>query len=290
MEGTMEYTHTQGFEKYVSFARKAPMLDAQEEFSLASGALHNNTKAAGQLIACHLKLVLKLAHTYKGYGFPLEDIVAQGNLGLMDALRHFDPNKGFRFSTYAMWWVRASIHEYILQNWSVVRLSKSRTHKKLFFTLRKTLRQIEAQIQAKELPTTTDKVAYAASKLGVELGETQSMLARLTLRDGSLNAPILEGNEEETELLELLADEEASQEERLMDSQDKSYKKVLLMQAIANLNPREQIIFTGRRLNEQPQTLEEISHKLGISRERVRQIENSAFIKVQKNMQRTYAF
>lgn len=286
----MEYAHTHGFEKYVSFARKAPMLDAQQELSLASEVLHNNAKAVRQLIASHLKLVLKLANTYKGYGFPLEDIVAQGNLGLMNALRHFDPDKGFRFSTYAMWWIRASIQEYILQNWSLVRLGKTSTHKKLFFTLRKTLRQIEAQIQAKELPANTDKIACAAAKLGVELSDAQSMIARLTIRDGSLNAPISEGSEEETELLELLADDTTSQEERLMDSQDKSYKKRLLIQAIANLDPREQIIFTGRRLKEQPQTLEEMSHKLGISRERVRQIENKAFIKVQKTMQRSYAF
>jgi RNA polymerase sigma-32 factor len=231
-----------------------------------------------------------MARDYKGYGFPPEDLVAQGNLGLMAAVKNFDATKGARFASYAVWWVRSSIQEYVMNNWSLVRLGRTGTNKRLFFTLRSTLKKVEQDINQGILPKDTNKFSKAAELLSVSLDEVLLMLEKMTCRDYSLNSPITDDGSRDAEVLDLIMDNNEDQEAILIDDFDMKRKRELLHAAIASLNEREQKIFNKRYLSEEPGTLDDISRALGISRERVRQIGNAAFIKIQKSMHRASAF
>ena len=260
---------------YLKEIKKFPMLSKQEEYDLATALKDNNdTHAAHKLVTSHLRLVAKIAVGYKGYGLPLSDVIAEGNIGLMQAVRKFEPEKGFRLATYAMWWVKASIQEYVLKSWSLVKIGTTASQKKLFFNLRK----IKSRIQAfEEGDLKSKQVSYIAENLGVSENDVVSMNRRI-IGDSSLNVNIsLEGGGEWQDFLE---DDKESQESILIKDNELSYRKTLLNEAMNNLNDRERNIFISRRLNDETSTLEELSQKYNISRERVRQIESRAFDKV----------
>ncbi|MEM1103828.1 MAG: RNA polymerase sigma factor RpoH [Pseudomonadota bacterium] len=267
--------------KYLSDIRKFPMLEKDEEYMLAKRfAEHTDGDAAQRLVTSHLRLVAKIAMGYRGYGLPLGEVISEGNVGLMQAVKRFDPEKGFRLATYAMWWIRAAIQEYILRSWSLVKLGTTAAQKKLFFNLRKLKGQIDAIEDGDLRP---ENVTTIATKLGVSEDEVISMNRRLSGPDNSLNAPLRADSEGEWQDW-LVDDNHIDAESALADSEEMDLRRSLLETALETLNEREQHILRERRLQDSPTTLEELSKQYGISRERVRQIEVRAFEKLQKAM------
>ncbi|GAK46449.1 RNA polymerase sigma-32 subunit RpoH [Tepidicaulis marinus] len=268
--------------RYLQEIRKFPMLEPQEEYMLAKRwKEHDDSEAAHKLVTSHLRLVAKIAMGYRGYGLPTAEVISEGNVGLMQAVKRFDPEKGFRLSTYAMWWIRASIQEYILRSWSLVKIGTTAAQKKLFFNLRKMKGQLKAFEEGDLNPET---VTTIADRLGVTTDDVISMNRRLAGPDNSLNAPLRQDGEQSGEWQDWLVDEEADQEVRLGDSEELEQRRSMLQMAMQSLNEREMHILTERRLKDEPATLEELSQEYGISRERVRQIEVRAFEKLQKAM------
>jgi RNA polymerase sigma-32 factor len=272
-----------GLSRYLSEIRKFPMLAKDEEFMLAKRwQEHQDPEAAHKLVTSHLRLVAKIAMGYRGYGLPIGEVISEGNVGLMQAVKKFDPDKGFRLATYAMWWIRASIQEYILRSWSLVKMGTTAAQKKLFFNLRKAKSEIAALQEGDLRP---EQVSQIATKLGVLDEEVVSMNRRLSGGDASLNSPLRADSESEWQ--DWLVDEETpSQEELVADTQEKSIRMSLLEEAMTELTDRERHILTERRLKDEPTTLEELASEYGVSRERVRQIEVRAFEKLQKAMMR----
>jgi RNA polymerase sigma-32 factor len=270
-----------GLSRYLSEIRKFPMLAKDEEFMLAKRwQEHQDPEAAHKLVTSHLRLVAKIAMGYRGYGLPIGEVISEGNVGLMQAVKKFDPDKGFRLATYAMWWIRASIQEYILRSWSLVKMGTTAAQKKLFFNLRKAKSEIAALQEGDLRP---EQVSQIATKLGVLDEEVVSMNRRLSGGDASLNSPLRADSESEWQ--DWLVDEETpSQEELVADTQEKSIRMSLLEEAMTELTDRERHILTERRLKDEPTTLEELASEYGVSRERVRQIEVRAFEKLQKAM------
>ena len=264
--------------RYLQEIRKFPMLAVDEEFMLAKRwQEHQDTEAAHRLVTSHLRLVAKIAMGYRGYGLPLSELISEGNVGMMQAVKRFDPDRGFRLATYAMWWIRAAIQEYILHSWSLVKMGTTAAQKKLFFNLRK----LKGQLQAiEEGDLSPENVAKIATALDVPEVDVVNMNRRLAAPDHSLNAPLRSDSEGEWQ--DWLVDEGESQETKLGDRQELGLRRDLLVKAMSHLNERERDILTHRRLREQPTTLEDLSQKYGISRERVRQIEVRAFEKLQK--------
>jgi RNA polymerase sigma-32 factor len=270
-----------GLSRYLSEIRKFPLLEPQEEYMLAKRwREHEDPDAAHRLVTSHLRLVAKIAMGYRGYGLPISEIVSEGNVGLMQAVKRFEPDRGFRLATYAMWWIRAAIQEYILRSWSLVKMGTTAAQKKLFFNLRKAKSEISALEEGDLRP---DQVRQIATKLGVLDEEVVSMNRRLAGPDASLNAPLRADSENEWQ--DWLADEDAvSQETQLAESEEKQIRMALLEEAMTELTDRERHILTERRLKDDPTTLEELAAQYGVSRERVRQIEVRAFEKLQKAM------
>jgi RNA polymerase sigma-32 factor len=264
--------------RYLQEIRKFPMLEPQEEYMLAKGwREHGEVESAHKLVTSHLRLVAKIAMGYRGYGLPLNELISEGNVGMMQAVKRFEPERGFRLATYAMWWIRAAIQEYILHSWSLVKMGTTAAQKKLFFNLRKMKNQIKA---VEEGDLTPEHVAKIATELNVAEDDVVQMNRRLAAPDHSLNAPLrIDGD---GEWQDWLVDETASQEITLAESQELSQRKQLLERALKVLNPRERRILMERRLKEEPTTLEDLSKEYNISRERVRQIEVRAFEKLQK--------
>ena len=271
-----------GLSRYLAEIRKFPMLAKDEEFMLAKRwQEHQDPQAAHRLVTSHLRLVAKIAMGYRGYGLPIGEVISEGNVGLMQAVKKFDPDKGFRLATYAMWWIRASIQEYILRSWSLVKMGTTAAQKKLFFNLRKAKSEIEALQEGDLRP---DQVSQIATKLGVLDEEVVSMNRRLAGGDASLNASLRADGESEWQDW-LVDDTTPSQESVIADSQETSIRMELLQEAMAELTDREHHILTERRLKDDPTTLEELAGEYSVSRERVRQIEVRAFEKLQKAMQ-----
>ena len=270
----------QGLSRYLTEIRKFPMLAKDEEFMLAKRwTEHQDAESAHRLVTSHLRLVAKIAMGYRGYGLPIGEVISEGNVGLMQAVKKFDPDKGFRLATYAMWWIRASIQEYILRSWSLVKMGTTAAQKKLFFNLRKAKSQISAFEEGDLRP---EHLSAIATKLGVSEEEVTNMNRRLG-GDASLNAPLRADGESEWQ--DWLADDTAvSQETHLAESEEKSIRMGLLQEAMEELTDREKHILTERRLKDDPVTLEELAGQYGVSRERVRQIEVRAFEKLQKAM------
>jgi len=267
-----------GLSKYLEEIRRFPMLEPQEEYMLAkSWREHGDRDAAHKLVTSHLRLVAKIAMGYRGYGLPISEIVSEGNVGLMQAVKRFEPDKGFRLATYAMWWIKAAIQEYILRSWSLVKMGTTANQKKLFFNLRKAKSKISALNDGDLKP---DQVAQIAKRLGVTEKDVVDMNRRLG-GDSSLNAPIRDDGDS-GEWQDWLADDSAGQEEILADSEEMDNRRTALDHALTVLNDRERRIFEARRLADDPVTLEELAAEFGVSRERVRQIEVRAFEKVQK--------
>jgi len=264
--------------RYLQEIRKFPMLEPQEEYMLAKGwREHGEVESAHKLVTSHLRLVAKIAMGYRGYGLPLNELISEGNVGMMQAVKRFEPERGFRLATYAMWWIRAAIQEYILHSWSLVKMGTTAAQKKLFFNLRKMKNQIKA---VEEGDLTPEHVTKIATELNVAEDDVVQMNRRLAAPDHSLNAPLrIDGD---GEWQDWLVDETASQEIMLAESQELSQRKQLLERALKVLNPRERRILMERRLKEEPTTLEDLSKEYNISRERVRQIEVRAFEKLQK--------
>jgi RNA polymerase sigma-32 factor len=259
------------------------MLEPEEEFMLAKRwQEHADSEAAHKLVTSHLRLVTRIAMGYRGYGLPIGEVISEGNVGLMQAVKRFEPDKGFRLATYAMWWIRASIQEYILRSWSLVKMGTTAAQKKLFFNLRRMKGQIKALEDGDLRP---DQVKQIATKLGVPEDDVISMNRRLG-GDASLNAPVRADMEGGGEWQDWLVDETPGQEERLVESEELSQRKSYLANAMASLNERERRIFEARRLAEEPATLEDLSEEFGVSRERIRQIEVRAFEKVQAAVQK----
>ena len=273
-----------GLTHYVEEIRRFPMVERQEEYMLAKRwREHGDRDAAHRLVTSHLRLVTKIARDYRGYGLPISEVISEGNVGLMQAVQRFDPEKGFRLATYAMWWIKAEIQEYILRSWSLVKMGTTASQKKLFFNLRKVKGQIRAIEEGDLRP---EQVAEIATRLGVSEEDVMSMNRRLS-GDTSLNAPVRA--ESEGEWQDWLVDETESQETALVESEELSMRIKLLEEALQKLNDRERRVFEVRRRQEEPLTLEELSQEFGVSRERIRQIEVRAFEKVQNAMKHRVA-
>ena len=269
-----------GLSIYLAQIKKFPMLDAEEEYMLAKNWKDNgNLKAAHKLVTSHLRLVAKIAMGYRGYGLPVNELISEGNIGLMQAVKKFDPDKGFRLATYAMWWIKASIQEYVLRSWSLVKMGTTNAQKKLFFNLKKIKNQI-APNQEGDLKD--DQVKEISKRLDVESHEIVNMNRRMMGHEKSLNDPIKSGETEEWQ--DWLVDDTLDQELIVSQKQEYNDKKALLESAMKILNEREKEIITARRLLEEPETLENLSKKYKVSRERIRQIETKAFEKLQKSM------
>jgi RNA polymerase sigma-32 factor len=267
-----------GLTRYLEEIRRFPMLEPQEEYMLAKRwREHGDREAAHRLVTSHLRLVAKIAMGYRGYGLPISEVISEGNVGLMQAVKRFEPEKGFRLATYAMWWIKASIQEYILRSWSLVKMGTTANQKKLFFNLRKAKSKISALQDGDLRP---DQVAIIAKRLGVTEQDVIEMNRRLG-GDTSLNAPIRDDGDS-GEWQDWLADDSASQETVLAEAEELDNRRKALSQALEVLNDRERRIFEARRLSDSPITLEELADEFGVSRERVRQIEVRAFEKVQK--------
>ena len=267
-----------GLSRYMDEIRRFPMLLPQEEYMLAkSYTEHGDVDAAHKLVTSHLRLVAKIAMGYRGYGLPMGEVVSEGNVGLMQAVKKFEPERGFRLATYAMWWIKASIQEYVLRSWSLVKMGTTASQKRLFFNLRKAKTKLQALGEGDLRP---DQVAEIATKLNVSEADVISMNRRLG-GDASLNSPIKAGEGESGEWQDWLVDDSASQEAMLIENDEMDSRRNMLSGALGDLNERERRIFTARRLAEEPVTLEELSAEFNISRERVRQIEVRAFEKVQ---------
>jgi len=268
-----------GLNRYLSEIKKFPILAPEEEYMLAKRwREHGDTDAAAKLVNSHLRLVAKIAMGYRGYGLPVSELISEGNIGLMQGVKKFEPERGFRLATYAMWWIRASIQEFILRSWSLVKMGTTAAQKKLFFNLRRMKNQIEAFEEGDLKPA---DVAKIAKDLGVSEDEVVSMNRRMGMGgDTSLNAP-LQSTEGEGQWQDFLVDSGPLQDELIADDQESRVRHDLLMDALETLNDREKHILTERRLVDEPQTLEELSQVYGVSRERIRQIEVRAFEKLQ---------
>tara|TARA_B100001121_G_scaffold238091_1_gene211760 strand:+ start:82 stop:978 length:897 start_codon:yes stop_codon:yes gene_type:complete len=265
---------------YLSQIKKFPMLDAEEEYLLAKNwKERGNLKAAHKLVTSHLRLVAKIAMGYRGYGLPVNELISEGNIGLMQAVKKFDPDKGFRLATYAMWWIKASIQEYVLRSWSLVKMGTTTAQKKLFFNLKKIKNQIAPE---QEGDLRDNQVKEISKRLDVDSEEVINMNRRMMGQEKSLNSPIKDGEADEWQ--DWLVDENLDQELLLSQKQEFDDRKELLNNSMSILDERETDILKARRLSENPKTLEELSAKFKISRERVRQIETKAFEKLQKSM------
>jgi len=268
-----------GLSAYLDQIKKFPMLEAEEEYMLAKNwRSTGNIKSAEKLVTSHLRLVAKIAMGYKGYGLPVNEMISEGNVGLMQAVKKFEPEKGFRLATYAMWWIKASIQEYILRSWSLVKIGTTTAQKKLFFNLKKLKNQIAPQTEG---DLRNEHVSEIANKLDVSKDEVVSMNRRLSGKEFSLNSPI---GEDGDEWQDWLVDKELDHDLKFAHKEEMEQRKDLLKNSIKVLNEREKEILYSRRLNDNPTTLEDLSKKYKISRERVRQIENKAFEKLQKHM------
>ena len=268
-----------GLSAYLSQIKKFPMLEAEEEYMLAKNwKSTGNIKSAEKLVTSHLRLVAKIAMGYRGYGLPLNEIISEGNVGLMQAVKKFEPDKGFRLATYAMWWIKASIQEYILRSWSLVKIGTTTAQKKLFFNLKKLKNQIAPKSEG---DLRKEHVSEIASKLDVNEDEVVSMNRRLAGKEHSLNAPV---GEDGDQWQDWVVDKEMDQELNFAQKEELDQRKDLLKDSIKILNDREKEILYSRRLTDEPSTLEDLSKKFKISRERIRQIENKAFEKLQKHM------
>ena len=273
-------TSESGLSLYLSQIKKFPMLDAEEEYMLAKNwKERGNLKAAHKLVTSHLRLVAKIAMGYKGYGLPVSELISEGNIGLMQAVKKFDPDKGFRLATYAMWWVKAAIQEYVLRSWSLVKMGTTAAQKKLFFNLKKLKQQIAPR---QEGDLRKEQVQEISERLGVKSEEVVSMNRRMMGHEKSLNDPV--GTGEKDEWQDWIVDDSLDQELLISQKQELEEKKSLLNNAMKILNDREKQIINERKLSNNPKTLEELSKKYKISRERIRQIENKAFEKLQKSM------
>jgi RNA polymerase sigma-32 factor len=267
--------------RYLQEIRQFPMLSHDEEFMLAKSWLeHDDVDSAHKMVTSHLRLVAKIASGYRGYGLPLAELISEGNVGLMQAVKKFDPDRGFRLATYAMWWIRASIQEYVLHSWSLVKMGTTASQKKLFFNLRRIKGKLKAIESGDLSPETVEKIA---TELAVPEKDVVEMNRRMAGADHSLNAP-MRADEDGGEWMEWLVDETQSQEIELAERDELERRRDLLGQAMGSLNERERFILTERRLQDEPQTLEDLSKVYNISRERVRQIEVRAFEKLQKAM------
>ena len=265
---------------YLQEIKRFPILTAEEEYMLAKRFKeHGDSKAAHKLVTSHLRLVAKIAMGYRGYGLPVTDLISEGNVGIMRAVKKFDPEKGFRLSTYAMWWIRAQIQEYVLHSWSLVKIGTTAAQKKLFFNLRKLKNQLQSIDDGNLSP---ENVREIASRLNVKEAEVTSMEGRLFSGDQSLNVQL--GHETNTEWQDAIVDESDTQDTIFEKKDEKNYRKKLFLEALKVLNPREKEIIKLRRLDEIPKKLEELSVKFKISRERVRQIEEKAMDKLQKEI------
>ena len=274
-----------GLSRYLDEIRKFPMLERDEEYMLAKRwREHDDRDAAHKLVTSHLRLVGRIAMGYRGYGLPINEVISEGNVGLMQAVKRFEPDKGFRLATYAMWWIRASIQEYILRSWSLVKMGTTASQKKLFFNLRKIKGQLKALEEGDLHP---DNVKKISTRLGVSEEDVISMNRRLS-GDSSLNAPV-RSDSEGGEWMDWLVDDTTDQETALGDSEELERRREFLKSAMNDLNEREKRIFTARRLSDDPITLEDLSHEFDVSRERIRQIEVRAFEKVQKAVQKSAA-
>ncbi len=272
----------QGLNRYLQEIRRFPMLDPEEEYILAKRWVeHQDTEAAHKMVTSHLRLAAKIAMGYRGYGLPQAEVISEANVGLMQAVKRFDPDKGFRLATYAMWWIRASIQEYILRSWSLVKLGTTSAQKKLFFNLRKAKSRIGALEEGDLRP---ENVARIAHDLNVSEEEVISMNRRLSAGDASLNATIGSDEDSATQWQDWLEDEDADQASNYAEADELSVRRELLAQAMAVLNDREKDILMQRRLQDEPVTLEDLSTRYDVSRERIRQIEVRAFEKLQKRM------
>ena len=280
---TLSISPEAGLSRYLSEIRKFPMLEKDEEFMLAKRwQEHEDSEAAHRLVTSHLRLVAKIAMGYRGYGLPVAEVISEGNVGLMQAVKKFDPDKGFRLATYAMWWIRASIQEYILRSWSLVKMGTTAAQKKLFFNLRRMKSKMQALEEGDLKPHQVEEIA---TKLGVTEAEVMSMNGRLSGPDSSLNAPLRQDGEAEWQ--DWLTDKDAeSAEDTLVESDEFDTRMTLLQEAMGQLNERERHIIQERRLTEDPKTLEDLARVYGVSRERIRQIEVRAFDKLQKEMKR----
>ena len=268
-----------GLASYLAQIKKFPMLDYEEEYMLAKNWKETgNLKAAEKLVTSHLRLVAKIAMGYKGYGLPVNEMISEGNVGLMQAVKKFEPEKGFRLATYAMWWIKASIQEYILRSWSLVKIGTTTAQKKLFFNLKKLKNQIAPRSEG---DLRDEHVSEIANKLNVSEDEVVSMNRRLSGKEHSLNAPIGEHGDQ---WQDWFADKEMDQELKFAQQEEMEQRRGLLKDSIKILNEREKEILYSRRLTDKPLTLENLSQKFKISRERIRQIENKAFEKLQKHM------
>jgi RNA polymerase sigma-32 factor len=272
-----------GLTRYLEEIRRFPMLEPQEEYMLAKRYNeHGDRDAAHRLVTSHLRLVAKIAMGYRGYGLPIGEVISEGNVGLMQAVKRFEPDKGFRLATYAMWWIKAAIQEYILRSWSLVKMGTTANQKRLFFNLRKVKSQIQALDEGDLRP---DQVAEIATKLNVSEEEVVSMNRRLS-GDASLNAPIRATEGDSGEWQDWLADDAETQETVLAEQDELDQRRAMLRDALDVLDKRERRIFEARRLADDPLTLEQLSEEFDVSRERVRQLEVRAFEKVQKAMQK----
>ncbi|MBJ56949.1 MAG: RNA polymerase sigma factor RpoH [Rickettsiales bacterium] len=278
---TLPSISSQGsLQKYLREIRKFPMLDLEEEYTLAkSWKDRKDINAAHKLVTSHLRLVAKIAMGYRGYGLPISDLISEGNIGLMQAVKRFDPDKGFRLATYAIWWIRAAIQEYILHSWSLVKIGTTAAQKKLFFNLRKLKNELKLINDGDLKP---EEVKIISKRLSVEENEVSNMNARMAGPDHSLNSKVK--GDSSSEWQDWLVDNNINQEDKLEEKQEYKYRKTILLNALTSLNEREKNIFESRRLKEKPLTLDELSKKFKISRERIRQIEVRAFEKVQQTI------
>ena len=268
--------------RYLDQIKKFPMLEPEEEYTLAKDWLSkSDTKAAHKLVTSHLRLVAKIAMGYRGYGLPVADLIAEGNIGMMHAVKKFDPERGFRLATYAMWWIKAAIQEFVLRSWSQVKIGTTASQKKLFFNLRKIKSKINALEDGDLSP---NQVNHIAKTLDVAEEEVVNMNRRMLGGDYSLNSRISRHDGEEGEWQDLLADERDSQEVKFVEQEEKNIRKKMMIEALDLLKPREKDIIIKRRLSETPKTLEDLSQEYKVSRERIRQIETRAFEKLQEAM------
>ena len=276
----------QSLNRYLAEIKKFPILAPEQEYMLAKRFQeHGDTEAAAQLVTSHLRLVAKIAMGYRGYGLPVSELISEGNIGLMQGVKKFEPDRGFRLATYAMWWIRASIQEFILRTWSLVKIGTTANQKKLFFNLRRMKSRINAFEDGDLRPEDVTKIA---TDLGVNEAEVISMNRRISMGgDTSLNVSMNDDGEGQWQ--DWLADDGPLQDQRVAEDQEKNYRHSMLLEAMSDLNDREKHILTERRLTEEPKTLEELSQVYGVSRERVRQIEVRAFDKLQKAMVRISA-
>ena len=275
----------QSLNRYLAEIKKFPVLTAEQEYMLAKRYQeHEDPEAAAQLVTSHLRLVAKIAMGYRGYGLPVSDLISEGNVGLMQGVKKFEPDRGFRLATYAMWWIKASMQEFILRSWSLVKMGTTAAQKKLFFNLRRMKKQLEAYEDTDLSPEDVTKIA---TDLGVPEQEVINMNRRMMMGgDGSLNTPIRNGEDGSGEWQDWLTDDRPLQDEMVAEAEEADVRHEMLAEAMESLNDREKHILTERRLTDNPQTLEELSQVYDVSRERIRQIEVRAFEKLQRAMQR----